>query len=155
MNPSLLIRKAKEEDLHDVLTLYTQLGNNPFPQNLEEVLPVWHQILAQPGHFVVVAETEGKLVGSCVCQIIPNLTHGMRPYAVIENVVTDEAFRRQGIATACLHFAREEARTAGCYKLMLSTGSKKEGTLRFYEKAGYNRQDKTAFVQWLEPHSKG
>ena len=146
MNPSLLIRKAKEEDLHDVLTLYTQLGNNPFPQNLEEVLPVWHQILAQPGHFVVVAETEGKLVGSCVCQIIPNLTHGMRP---------DEAFRRQGIATACLHFAREEARTAGCYKLMLSTGSKKEGTLRFYEKAGYNRQDKTAFVQWLEPHSKG
>ena len=85
-----------------------------------------------------VAEIEGKLVGSCVCQIIPNLTHGMRPYAVIENVVTDEAFRRQGIATACLHFAREEARAAGCYKLMLSTGSKKEETLRFYEKAGYN-----------------
>ena len=113
MNPSLLIRKAKEKDLRGVLTLYTQLGNNPFPQNLEEVLPVWHQILAQPGHFVVVAETEGKLVGSCVCQIIPNLTHGMRPYAVIENVVTDEAFRRQGIATACLHFAREGARTAG------------------------------------------
>ena len=51
MNPSLLIRKAKEEDLRDVLTLYAQLGNNPFPQNLEEVLPVWHQILAQPGHF--------------------------------------------------------------------------------------------------------
>ena len=74
MNPSLLIRKAKEEDLRDVLTLYTQLGNNPFPQNLEEVLPVWRQILAQPGHFVVVAEIEGKLVASCVCQMIPNLT---------------------------------------------------------------------------------
>lgn len=48
MNPSLLIRKAKEEDLRDMLTLYAQLGNNPFPQNLEEVLPVWHQILANP-----------------------------------------------------------------------------------------------------------
>ena len=33
--------------------------------------------------------------------------------------------------------------------MMLLTGSKEEATLRFYEKAGYNRKDKTAFVQWL------
>ena len=32
---------------------------------------------------------------------------------------------------------------------MLLTGSKQESTLRFYEKAGYNCKDKTAFIQWL------
>jgi hypothetical protein len=35
------------------------------------------------------------------------------------------------------------------YKIMLMTGSKKESTLSFYEKAGYNRSDKTAFIQWI------
>ena len=32
----------------------------------------------------------------------------------------------------------------------LLTGSKKESTLMFYENAGYNRKDKTAFIQWIE-----
>ena len=36
-----------------------------------------------------------------------------------------------------------------CYKMLLATGSKDSEILRFYEKAGYNSGDKTAFVQWL------
>ena len=36
-----------------------------------------------------------------------------------------------------------------CYKMMLLTGSKKPETLRFYENAGYNSSDKTAFIQWI------
>ena len=33
--------------------------------------------------------------------------------------------------------------------MMLLTGSKKAGTLHFYEKAGYNSSDKTAFIHWI------
>jgi hypothetical protein len=33
--------------------------------------------------------------------------------------------------------------------MMLLTGSKNENILRFYERAGYNQNDKTAFIQWL------
>jgi len=33
--------------------------------------------------------------------------------------------------------------------MMLLTGSKKQATLDFYSKAGYNSTDKTAFIQWL------
>lgn len=36
----------------------------------------------------------------------------------------------------------------GCCKIMLLSGSKDEKTLQFYNKAGYNSTDKTAFVQW-------
>ena len=39
------------------------------------------------------------------------------------------------------------AEKENCYKMMLLTGSKKPETLRFYEKAGYNSSDKTAFIQ--------
>jgi GNAT superfamily N-acetyltransferase len=68
----------------------------------------------------------------------------------VENVVTDEGYRGKGYATALLHAAREVARGENCYKIMLMTASKLDSTLRFYERAGYNRQDKTAFIQWLD-----
>lgn len=80
---------------------------------------------------------------------MPNLTHGQRPYALIENVVTHEAFRGKGLATACLDYAKKLAIGENCYKIMLLTGSKQESTLNFYRRAGYNSEDKTAFIQWL------
>jgi GNAT superfamily N-acetyltransferase len=82
--------------------------------------------------------------------VIPPYANILRPYALIENVVTDEAYRKRGLATACLSYAKELAIRENCYKLMLMTGSKLESTLKFYENAGYNRHDKTAFIQWLD-----
>lgn len=81
--------------------------------------------------------------------IVPNLTHNQRPYAFVENVVTSAAFRRRGLALACLDYAKNIALQANCYKIMLMTGSKQEGTLAFYERAGFNSGDKKAFIQWL------
>lgn len=98
---------------------------------------------------IIVAEEDGKIVSSCVCVIIPNLTHGQQPYAFVENVVTHPDCRKKGLATACLEYAGKIAEEADCYKIMLLTGSKEESTLRFYERAGFNRNDKTAFIRWL------
>ena len=53
----------------------------------------------------------------------------------------------KGLATQCLNFAKEIAIKENCDKLMLLTDSKKESTLNFYRKAGYNSEDKTAFIQ--------
>lgn len=98
---------------------------------------------------MIVAEENEKIVSSCVCVIIPNLTHNQQPYAFIENVITDERHRNKGLATQCLNYAKEIAIRENCYKIMLLTGSKKESTLGFYRKAGYNSNDKTAFIQWI------
>ncbi len=78
-----------------------------------------------------------------------NAPFSLRPYAFVENVITDKEYRKKGFATACLNFAKEIAKRENCYKMMLLTGSKEENTLRFYEQAGYNKNDKTAFIQWL------
>jgi len=51
------------------------------------------------------------LVASCALAIIANLTRGARPYAVIENVVTHESYRRRGLGTAVLHHAVDLARS--------------------------------------------
>lgn len=144
-----MLREIQYDDFDGLMQLYTQLHDNPFPAKTQEILTLWQQILDDRNHHIIVAEENGCIVSSCVCVIIPNLTHGQRPYALIENVITDEAHRGKGLASACLNYAKEIAVRENCYKMMLLTGSKLDSTLRFYERAGYNKNDKTAFIQWL------
>lgn len=144
-----MIRELVDSDFQGLMELYMQLHDNPMPEKTPEIIEKWNKIINDKDHHIVVAEEDGKIVSSCVCVIIPNLTHGQRPYAFIENVITDENYRGKGLATQCLNYAKEIAIHNNCYKMMLLTGSKKESTLNFYRKAGYNSEDKTAFIQWL------
>lgn len=144
-----MIREIRPDELNNLLELYTHLHEEGIPENSEHLQKTWQQICADEHHHIIVCEIEGKLVSSCVCVIIPNLTRNIRPYAFIENVVTHADYRGKGYATACLNDARELAKQANCYKMMLLTGAKDEKTLRFYQGAGYNCADKTAFIQWL------
>ena len=144
-----MIREICADDFHGLMRLYTQLHNNPMPEPSQKILQLWKRILEDKNHHIIVAEEDGMIVSSCVCVIIPNLTHNQQPYAFVENVITDVNFRKKGLASKCLHYAKELAIQENCYKLMLLTGSKEESTLRFNEKAGYNRKDKTAFIQWI------
>ncbi|MBD5473487.1 MAG: GNAT family N-acetyltransferase [Lachnospiraceae bacterium] len=144
-----MIREIVESDYVGLMKLYMQLHNNPFPEKDNSMAELWNRILKDKDHHIIVAQEDGEIVSSCVCVIIPNLTHGQRPYALIENVITHEAYRKKGLATACLNYAREIAEKENCYKMMLLTGSKEESTLKFYEKAGYNRNDKTGYIQWI------
>ncbi len=145
----MIIREIKENELNKLLELYTHLHESGVPENSEHLQKTWKTICGDDNHHIIVCEDEGRLVSSCVCVIIPNLTRNIRPYAFVENVVTHKDYRGKGCATACLNYAREIAVRENCYKMMLLTGSKSESTLNFYKRAGYNCTDKTAFVQWL------
>lgn len=144
-----MIREATEKDLDGLLELYTQLHENPIPDNTEQLSAIWKRMISDPDHHVIICDEDGRIISSCVCVIIPNLTHSQRPYAFVENVITDEKYRNKGYATACLDYAKGLAINNNCYKIMLLTGSKKQSTLDFYRKAGYNSEDKTAFIQWI------
>ena len=144
-----MIREIQDADFDGLMRLYMQLHDNPMPERTPELIALWERILKDNDHHIIVAEEDGKIVSSCVCVIIPNLTHDQQSYAFVENVITDEAYRKRGLATACLDYAREIAEREHCYKIMLLTGSKKESTLDFYRQAGYNSEDKTAFIRWI------
>lgn len=144
-----MIREARFEDLPQILELYLHLHETAVPEKTEDLRRVWEKIMNDEDHHLIVCEVEGKIVSSCVCVIIPNLTRGVRPYAFVENVVTHTEYRGKGYATVCLNYARELAQKENCYKIMLLTGSKSPETMAFYQNAGYNSTDKTAFIQWL------
>ena len=144
-----MIREAVQSDLDAILELYLFLHEDRVPEKDEHLRETWMQIIQDPNHHLIVNVVDDKIVSSCVCVIIPNLTRNIRPYAFIENVVTHAGYRGKGYATACLNHAKDLAIKANCYKMMLLTGSKSESTLHFYQQAGYNCTDKTAFIQWL------
>lgn len=144
-----MVREAVKEDLDELLNLYLFLHEKNIPENSEYLENTWKTIIEDINHHIVVKEINGKIVSSCVCVIVPNLTRNIRPYALIENVVTNDEYRGKGYATECLNYVKEIAIKNNCYKMMLLTGTKNENTLAFYKSAGYNSDDKIAFIQWL------
>ena len=145
-----MIREASPNDLDELLHLYLSLHEMAIPEKSPSLQKVWQRMVEDPDHHIIVKVLDGKIVSSCICVVIPNLTRGLRPYALIENVVTHHDFRGKGHASECLDFSKKIATEANCYKMMLLTSSKKESTWEFYKRAGYNHQDKMAFIQWLD-----
>ena len=144
-----MVREAESKDLEEILKLYLDLHEDTIPEQSDHLSVVWKMIIPDKNHHLIVNIINGRIVPSCVCVIIPNLTRNVRPYAFVENVVTLSEYRGRGYASECLDFAKNIALENNCYKMMLLTGSKDQKTLDFYKNAGYNSTDKTAFIQWL------
>jgi GNAT superfamily N-acetyltransferase len=133
--------------LDALLALYRHL--NPSDALLPEravVESVWQELLASPRYKYFGVYLANELVSSCTLCVIPNLTRACRPYGLIENVVTHRDHRNKGYGRAVLAHALSYAWSQHCYKVMLLTGRKEEAVNRFYESAGFDRNEKQAFV---------
>lgn len=78
------------------------------------------------------------------------LTHNVRSFAIVENVVTHENYRNKGYASALLQKAAEIAKNHNCYKLSLETGSNRESTLNFYKNNGFEIDAKHSCLMRLQ-----
>jgi ribosomal protein S18 acetylase RimI-like enzyme len=140
------VRRAGTTDLSALLALYAHLHPQEPTPPLDSAKKPWTEILGSADIAVFVIETsDGTLVASCTLALVPNLTRGARPFGVIENVVTHSEYRQRGYGSKVLRAAVEAAEGAGCYKVCLATGSRREETLRFYEGVGFKRDAKTYF----------
>lgn len=141
------VRIVRPDELERLLDLYRHLNpDDPDIKGQKQIEEIWQEICADPNTFCFAIEENGLLVSSCTLTIIKNLTRGGRSYGLIENVVTHSSYRKRGYGSAILEKALETAKSNGCYKVMLMTGRKEESTLNFYEKAGFKRGLKTAFI---------
>lgn len=142
MRAEVAIRDLGVGDLDALLALYQHL-------NAGDALPspgAARAVFAHPGlrHFGLFQDD--ALIASCNLAVVPNLTRGGRSYGVIENVVTREDCRGRGHGQAVIRHAIEEAWSAGCYKVVLTTSRKDPAVWAFYERCGFDGGDKRAFV---------
>lgn len=136
----MIIRKAKGTDANELKVLYFEYLTQ-YPPKEEQDMNMWQNLLDKfekdDNMHLLVVEEDGKVVSSVQMAIIETLTHNVRPFAVIENVVTHIDYRNKGYASALLERASEIAREHRCYKVSLETGSNKESTLNFYRNNGF------------------
>ena len=146
------IRKARPANAADLKTLYFEHLTR-FPPKEEQDMVLWENLIRKferdENMYLLVLETEGRVISSVQMAIIESLTHNVRPFAVIENVVTHEAYRGRGYASMLLEKASAIAKEKGCYKLSLETGSNKESTLNFYRKNGFEIDRKHSCLKRL------
>lgn len=141
-----MFREARHGDLDAILRLYRQL--QPADPILEDGsdASVFEQILAASGLLLFVLEESGVAVATTYLNIIPNMTRSASPYAVVENVVVEEELRGKGLGHEVISGTLQAAWDAGCYKVMLLTGSCQPSTHAFYRACGFSGDEKTAYV---------
>lgn len=148
----MIIREAKAADAQDLKILYFDYLTQ-FPPKEEQDMEQWESLIEQIGAdkrmYLLVVEEDGKAVSSVQLAIVPVLTHNVRPYGVIENVVTHADYRNRGYASALLQRATELAKEHNCYKVFLETGSNKESTLNFYRSNGFVIDEKHSCLKRL------
>jgi len=142
----LVVREAAREDLPEILRLYGQLHPDDPVLSGDRAGGIYEAILHNPGLAIFVLELNGRVSASCYLNLIPNLTRSGRPYAIIENVVTDELLRGRGLGKSLMSAVLARAWEQGCYKVMLQTGSKRASTHAFYRACGFSGSDKTGYV---------
>jgi len=135
------LRRLVPEDAEAACALYLELTRS------RKVAPPEHfaRVLAHPGTTVCGAFTGVTLAGMATLHIMPNMTYGGQPYALIENVVTARSHQGQGVGRAVLARLVETAWAADAYKIMLLTGTAR-GAQGFYRKAGFDDTDKHGMV---------
>ncbi len=148
----MIIREAEEKDVLDIKDLYFNFLTK-YPPKEEQNLETWKSLINEfrkdERHYILVVEENDKVVSSVQLAIIPSLTHNIRPFAVVENVVTHEAYRNKGFASKLLQEAIKIAQNKNCYKISLETGSNRESTLNFYKENGFEMDSKHSFLKRL------
>jgi GNAT superfamily N-acetyltransferase len=143
------VREIQPQELAAVLRLYGHLHERDTPPPSDGTAEAaWSESMSNPRCRYFGGYEGSDLVSCCTIIVVPNLTRGCRPYALIENVVTHREHRSKGWGKAVLTAALAFAWSQQCYKVMLMTGRKEESVLRFYEGAGFNRHSKQALVAW-------
>ncbi|MFT4165212.1 MAG: GNAT family N-acetyltransferase [Microlunatus sp.] len=141
-----MIRDATPDDFEAVLRLYRQLNaDDPILTDGSD-RAAYDTIMSTPNVRLLLLEIEGEIVATTYLNLIPNLSRSAAPYAVIENVVVDEARRGTGLGKTIMAATLERAWAAGCYKAMLMTGSKRPSTHAFYRSCGFDPGTKTAYL---------
>ena len=124
-------------DCADALSLYRELVGEERPiAGRAEYLA----LLSHPGTILWGAEREGRILAMATLHLLPGMTFGARPYVLIENVVTAQAARGQGLGRAVIEAALAHARAQDAYKVMLLTNRDRDAL-------GFDQEAKHGLVQ--------
>ncbi|HEX5267844.1 MAG TPA: GNAT family N-acetyltransferase [Acidimicrobiales bacterium] len=118
--------------------LVSQLSSSAPPPGKDELA----EIIDSPATVLFVARLGGAIVGSLTL-VVFRIPTGLR--AIIEDVVTDESARGQGVGSALTNAALERARQSGCRSVDLTSRPSREAANRLYQQLGFKRRETNVY----------
>jgi GNAT superfamily N-acetyltransferase len=100
---------------------------------------LFSEILRDPDQHLLLAEADGRAVGTAHVMVLRHFGRHLSRSAVVEGVAVDRAYRRKGVGAALMRGVARVARGHGCYKLALSSNVARSGAHRFYSRLGWKR----------------
>jgi len=103
-------------------------------------------IVASPATLLLLARTEGVIVGSLTL-VVFRIPTGVRAW--VEDVVVDGSMRGRGIGEALGRDALRRAQTAGARTVDLTSRPSREAANRMYRRLGFEQRE-TNVYRWSE-----
>ncbi|WP_374968316.1 GNAT family N-acetyltransferase [Terrabacter sp. BE26] len=135
-----VIRPATRDDVPAVVAL---LADDPLgagredPGDTEVYDTAYDRVAADPAQHLVVAERDGRVVGTLQLSVIPGLSRRGATRSVIEGVRVARGERGSGLGTELVAWAVEESRRLGCSLVQLTSDASRVDARRFYERLGF------------------
>ena len=147
------LRELNENDLESLIKLYEQLDGANADFTAEAARKIWKDEIERNKNIKYFGIIEdGKVISTCYCLIIPNLTRLGSSIAFVENVVTDKEYRGQGLGRNVMEKAIEFARENNCYKVILQSASFRKEAHQFYKNLCFDGESKKAFIMKLKDY---
>ncbi|MCO5730597.1 GNAT family N-acetyltransferase [Rhizobium sp. SSA_523] len=139
---TIVIRKAREEDLPDLVALFAEdalggHGDTTDPEAHEDYLKAFHAIDASAQDHLFVCLAQDAVVGTFQISFLRSLPGRGALNMRIEAVQTRADLRGQGIGARMIAHALEEGRRHGCKAAYVISNARRTDAHRFYERLGF------------------
>lgn len=129
----------RDATLHDAPAIAGLLAELGYPSSADAVVARLQRMLGEPGQQVIVAESDGQVVGMATV-IVRHVINNDAPFARLASIVVADSHRNRGIGTRLVAAAEEIGRATGCKVIEVTSAEHRAGAHRFYEELGYQER---------------
>ncbi len=142
--PDPVVRPFESRDRDHVVHILRRVFDDPRGWNAPDNA-IARKLKMQDGLFFV-SEFEEQIVGTVMAGF-----DGVRGWIYSLAIVPE--FRRRGYASQLMNFAEGVLRDRGCKKLNLQVRSSNDSVVQFYQKLGFEVENRVSMGKLLSPHS--
>lgn len=135
-------RPATRQDLPDIVRMLAddELGSQR--EKCEDPLPepyyiAFEQINRNADHRLIVAELDGKVIGTLHLIFLPSISYRGGLRAQVESVRVDRQYQNLGIGSEMMKWTIARAKEDGARMVQLTTHRTRQAAHRFYERLGF------------------
>ena len=140
---NVIFRQAERSDLSAIVRMLADDFLGSQREQFADPLPAayitaFDEISADNNNELIVAELDGKVVGTLQLTFTPSISFRGGKRATVESVRVDAAYRGRGIGRKMMIWTIERAKQRGCITMQLTTNSDRTDAHRFYADLGFS-----------------